>query len=272
MNKQCRAFKSVNLTNYFVSIDQDGSLLMWDQRNGLLFKNLTNPQYFSSAYGEILFNSNDSSLIVGYNLGIANIIRLNTNRPAFKDLISSEIGTIFTNLQLLSNGNLATAILSTNYNHYLGIYNLSSGALVSKVKTPYVYGITSMKVLANDRLFSGDWFNIVYAWSSNLDMLFSSISTSTLVLITLDDDLVAIGSWEYNVYIINSSNGAIVYTLQVKKCFKLGKFIFISFFLKIKIYNLLFIKNLTMINRHRLIYGTTWYHQWYHKWYPYFDF
>jgi hypothetical protein len=64
MNKQCRAFKSVNLTNYFVSIDQDGSLLMWDQAHGLLVTNLTNPQYFSSAYGEILFNSNDSSLII----------------------------------------------------------------------------------------------------------------------------------------------------------------------------------------------------------------
>jgi hypothetical protein len=141
-------------------------------------------------------------------------VRLNTNRPAFKNLITSEIESgYFTNLQLLSNGNLATAILSTNYNHYLGIYNLSSGALVSKVKTPYRYGITSMKVLTGDRLFSGDWFNIINVWSSNLDMILSSIYTiSPIILIKLDDNLVAIG---YNVYIINSTNGAIVYTLQV---------------------------------------------------------
>jgi hypothetical protein len=212
--QKCNEPTTLNLTNNFVSLGLDGSLLMWNQTSGSLVSNLTNPKLVGSVHpfqSDLLFRSTDFTLIVGSSLGIASIsLRSATTTPVFIN------GSLFTNLLLLPNGNLVTSLLgSSNNNHFINTYNLLSGTLVSKVNNQYNYGVTDMKLLSNGNLATGDWYSSVNIWNSNLTTKLSSVTTSALVIITLGKNLIAVGCWDYSIYIIDTISGQVAYTLTV---------------------------------------------------------
>ena len=64
--QKCNEPTTLNLTNNFVSLGLDGSLLMWDQTSGSLVSNLTNPKLVGSIHpyqSDLLFKSTDFTLI-----------------------------------------------------------------------------------------------------------------------------------------------------------------------------------------------------------------
>jgi hypothetical protein len=185
---------------------------MWNQTSGSLVSNLTNPKLVGPVYAltDLLFKSTDFTLIVGSSLGIVSIsLRSATSTPVFIN------GSTFSNMLLLPNGNLVTSLLGSSNNHFINTYNLLSGTLVSTVNSQYIYGVTDMKLLSNGNLATGDWGNSVNIWNSNLTTKLSSVTTSALVIITLGKNLIAVGCWEYNIYIIDTISGQVAYTLTV---------------------------------------------------------
>ena len=123
-------------------------------------------------------------------------------------------------MQLTESGNLAA-----NCGHdspYIGIYNLSSNEpLVSWLNTQYYWGVVDMKIVSNGHLISGGWYQSVDVWDSSLsNRQNQGFSITTLVLITLSENLIAIGSWEHRVYIADALTGERVYELAVGIFFK----------------------------------------------------
>jgi hypothetical protein len=211
--QKCNEPTPLNLTNNFVSLGLDGSLLMWNQTSGSLVSNLTNPKFVASVHyyqSDLLFKSTDFTLIVSSTLGIASIsLRSATSTPVFIN------GSLFTNLLLLPDGNLVTSLLGSSNNHFINTYNLLRGTLVSTVNSQYFHGVTDMKLLSNGNLATGDWNNNVNIWNPDLNTKLSSFNTSALVIITLGKNLIAVGCTIYNIYIIDTISGQVAYTLTV---------------------------------------------------------
>ena len=119
-------------------------------------------------------------------------------------------------MQLTESGNLA-ANCGGHDSPYIGIYNLSSNEpLVSWLNTQYYWGVVDMKIVSNGHLISGGWYQSVDVWDSSLsNRQNQGFSITTLVLITLNENLIAIGSWEHRVYIADALTGERVYELAV---------------------------------------------------------
>ena len=154
------------------------------------------------------------TLIISSSLDLTSV-RLDKGPLIYKTLIKDCHSAKY--LDLLSNGNLAANCYSYLGDEVINIYNLSSNEpLVFTVKPQYRYSVTDMKHLKNGNFATGSWYHTVDFWDSSLrNPQNKGFIVSTLVLINLNDNLIAIGSWEHRVYIADALTGERVYELAV---------------------------------------------------------
>ena len=104
-------------------------MFMWDQRDGSLVLNLTNPDFIGTVgfnHGAILYLKSLFTLIISSSLGLTSV-RLDKGPLIYKTLIKDCHSAKY--LDLLSNGNLVANCLTYLRDEVISIYNLSSNGI-----------------------------------------------------------------------------------------------------------------------------------------------
>ena len=84
--------------NNFISLAEDGSLFMWDQRDGPLVLNQTNPDFIggvNTSLGAIIYLKSLSTLIISSSLSLTSV-RLDKGPPIYKTPIDKDCHYLIT--------------------------------------------------------------------------------------------------------------------------------------------------------------------------------
>lgn len=217
-----------------ISTGIDGSVLVWDQRDGSLVYNLTNSKYVFGALDfnitnkkyigdapdyTLISNSNLPIFYIAHRLGIA-AVKFDPTSSTTPVYVSPLIDCPFASYMLfLSDGNIVTVCKST----LICIFNVTTFTLVSSIETNYKHLITDLKLLSGNFLASSSWSQRIEFWDLT-GFRFrlshrSSIAVDSLILQLINNDLIASGNWDYTVHIFSIKNGSLINILIVRAFF-----------------------------------------------------